>query len=127
MAAISAWNIGPSATRPDTPARAKSFHDAAPRLAGTTPEGMLNEAKQNASKWNYVDWANDLKPRPIFVVESDDGLAPDNHALFEALKKAGDTRATEVHMETDHGYADHRIALQTAVLTWLDSLSHPSN
>jgi hypothetical protein len=30
-------------------------------------------------------------------------------------------------METDHGYADHRIALQTAVLNWLDTLSHPTN
>jgi len=122
MAAISAWNLGPAAARPESEARTKSYHDASPRLAGTTPEGMLNEAKQNAAKWNYVDWAGDLKSRPIFVVESSDGNVPDNHALFEALQKAGDTRATEVHMETDHGYADHRIALQTAVLTWLDTL-----
>ena len=123
MAAISAWNLGPSAARPDSPARTKSFHDASPRLAGTTPEGMLAEGKQNAAKWNYVDWANDLKSRPIFVIESDDGLTADNHALFEALQKAGDTRATEIHMETDHGYADHRIALQTAVLNWLQTLN----
>jgi uncharacterized protein len=124
MAAISAWNLGPAAARPDSPARAKSFHDASPRLAGTTPEGMLAEAKQNAAKWNYIDWAADLKSRPIFVIESSDGNDPENHALFEALQKAGDTHATEIHMETDHGYADHRIALQTAVLNWLDSLSH---
>jgi acetyl esterase/lipase len=124
MAAISAWNLGPSAARPDSPARAKSFHDAAPRLAGSTPEGMLSEAKQNAAKWDYVGWAGDLKSRPIFVIESDDGLTADNHALLEALQKAGDTRATELHMETDHGYADHRIALQTAVLNWLDTLKH---
>jgi pimeloyl-ACP methyl ester carboxylesterase len=122
MAAISAWNLGPSAARPETPARTKSFHDASPRLAGTTPEGMLAEAKQNSAKWDYVGWAGNLKSRPIFVIESDDGLTADNHALFEALQKAGDTRATELHMGTDHGYADHRIALQTAVLAWLDSL-----
>jgi uncharacterized protein len=122
MAAISAWNLGPASVRPDSPARTKSFHDAAPRLAGTTPEGMLAEAKQNSAKWNYIDWAGDLKSRPIFVIESSDGNDPENHALFEALQKAGDTRATEVHMDTDHGYADHRIALQTAVLNWLESL-----
>ena len=122
MAAISAWNLGPAAMRPESEARTKSYHDASPRLAGTTPEGMLSEAKQNAAKWNYVDWANDLKSRPIFVIESSDGNVPDNHALFEALQKAGDTRATEIHMETDHGYNDHRIALQTAVLNWLQSL-----
>ncbi len=122
MAAISAWNLGPAAMRPESEARTKSYHDASPRLAGTTPEGMLSEAKQNAAKWNYVDWANDLKSRLIFVIESSDGNVPDNHALFEALQKAGDTRATEIHMETDHGYNDHRIALQTAVLNWLQSL-----
>ena len=83
---------------------------------------MLNEAKHNAAKWNYIDWANDLKSRPIFVIESSDGNDPENHALFEALKKAGDARATDVHMETDHVYADHRIALQTAVLAWLEAL-----
>jgi pimeloyl-ACP methyl ester carboxylesterase len=121
MAAISAWNLGPSAARPDSPARTKSFHDASPRLAGTTPEGMLDEAKQNSAKWNYIDWANDLKPRPIFVIESSDGNVPDNHALTEALRKAGDTRVTEVHMETDHVYSDHRIALQAAVLHWLQT------
>ncbi len=122
MAAISAWNLGPSAARPNSPARTKSFHDASPRLAGTTPEGMLNEAKQNTAKWNYLDWANDLKPRPVFVIESSDGNVPDNHALAEALRKAGDTRVTEVHMETDHVYSDHRIALQAAVLHWLQGL-----
>lgn len=122
MAAISAWNLGPAAMHPESEARTKSYHDASPRLAGTTPEGMLSEAKQNAAKWNYVDWASDLKSRPIFVIESSDGNVPDNHALFEALQKAGDTHATEVHMETDHSYNDHRIALQTAVLNWLESL-----
>jgi len=123
MAAISAWNLGPAAARPESPARTKSFNNASPRLAGTTPEGMLAEAKQNSAKWNYVNWANDLKSRPIFVIESSDGNDPENHALFEALQKAGDTRATDVHMETDHGYNDHRIALQTAVLDWLQTLN----
>jgi uncharacterized protein len=122
MVAISPWNLGPSALRPDSPARTKSFHDASPRLLGTSPDGMLAEAKQNAAKWNYVDWADQLQSRPIFVIESSDGNVPDNHALFEALKKVGDSRATEIHMETDHGYADHRIALQIAVLNWLESL-----
>jgi pimeloyl-ACP methyl ester carboxylesterase len=126
MAAISAWNLGPAALRPESEARTKLFHDAAPRLAGTTPEGFLSEAKQNSAKWNYVDWATDLKSRPIFVIESSDGNVPDNHALFEALQKAGDIHATEIHMETDHSYNDHRIALQTAVLTWLESVSPQS-
>ncbi len=121
MAAISAWDLGLVATRPETDARTRSFHNASPRLAGTTPEGMLAEAKQNSAKWNYVDWAPDLKSRPVLVVESRDGNDPDNRDLAEALRKAGDPHVTEVAMETDHGYNDHRIALQVAVLNWLQS------
>jgi uncharacterized protein len=122
VAAISAWDLGLVATRPETDARTRSFDNASPRLAGTTPEGMLEEAKQYAAKWNYVDWAPDLKSRPVLVMESRDGNDPDNRAFAEALRKAGDPHVTEVAMETDHGYNDHRIALQVAVLNWLQSL-----
>jgi uncharacterized protein len=123
VAMISAWDLGLAASRPPSAQRTKSFHDASPRLAGTTPEGMLLEAQQNAAKWNYVDWAPDLKTRPVLIVESHDGNDPDNRALAEALRKAGDHQVTEVYMETDHGYADHRIALQVAILNWLQSLA----
>jgi uncharacterized protein len=119
VAMISAWNLGPAAARPDSEQRTRSFHDASPRLAGTTPEGMLAEAKQNSAQWNYVDWAASLKTRPVLVVESKDGNVPDNKAIAEALRKAGDPQVTEVAMETDHGYNDHRLALQAAVLDWL--------
>jgi uncharacterized protein len=119
VAMISAWNLGPAAARPDSEQRTKSFHDASPRLAGTTPEGMLAEAKQHSAQWNYVDWAASLETRPVLVVESKDGNVPDNEAMAEALRKAGDSHVTEVAMETDHGYNDHRLALQAAVLTWL--------
>jgi len=37
------------------------------------------------------------------------------------FRKAGDPHVTEIAMETDHGYNDHRIALQAAVLNWLQS------
>jgi len=127
VAMISAWNLGPAASRPDSERRTKSFRDASPRLAGTTPEGLLAEAKQNAAKWNYVDWAPDLKTRPVLVVESKDGNVADNTAMTEGLRHAGDSHVTEVYMETDHGYADHRIALQVAVIDWLQTLGMASS
>ena len=122
VAMISAWNLGPAAARPENEQRTKSFHSASLRLAGTTPEGMLAEAKQNAAKWNYIDWAPALKTRSVLVIESSDGNVPDNKAIAETLRKAGDAHVTEIAMETDHTYDDHRIALQVAVLNWLQSL-----
>jgi hypothetical protein len=34
---------------------------------------------------------------------------------------------TKTYMETDHVYSDHRIALQAAVLAWLDHLQSNSH
>jgi 5-enolpyruvylshikimate-3-phosphate synthase len=58
----------------------------------------------------------------MLVLTSDDGLAPVNDALVEALHRAGNTHVTAIHIATDHSYSDHRIALQQAVLQALDSL-----
>jgi hypothetical protein len=35
-----------------------------------------------------------------------------NHAMVEALRKAGNSYVAEIHMETDHSYSDHRIAFR---------------
>jgi hypothetical protein len=48
-----------------------------------------------------------------------------NKAMKEALQKAGNLRVTETYLETDHSYSDHRIALQVAVLQWLDTVLVP--
>jgi 5-enolpyruvylshikimate-3-phosphate synthase len=56
------------------------------------------------------------------VITADDGLTATNDAFVAALKKAGAVNVTAIHMPTDHGYSDHRIALAIAVLTWLASL-----
>ena len=122
VAMISAWNIGPSMAGPLDQARTQLLHSASPRLAGTTPDGLAAEAKQNAPQWNYLDYVANLKTRPVLIVESHDGNVPANKALAEALRKAGDPNVTEIYMETDHVYSDHRIALQSAIITWLDHL-----
>ncbi|HEY4978828.1 MAG TPA: hypothetical protein VII25_06665, partial [Candidatus Acidoferrum sp.] len=86
------------------------------------PEGLMAEVKANAANWNYVDYAELLKSKPVLVLESSDRNRADNQAMAEALRKAGNTRVTEKHFETDHSFFDHRIALQVAILDWLQSL-----
>lgn len=119
---ISAWDIGAAVVRPETPQGKALFKEASTRLAGTTPQGMLQEAKANAANWNYLDWAPLLKSRPVLVVESHDNTVADNKAFAAAMHKVGADRLTEKYLETDHSYTDHRIALQTAILNWLESL-----
>ena len=116
---ISALNIGNA--HPPVTQRTESLIAASPRLAGTTPAGLLAEEKENAAKWNYLDYVEVLKTRPVLVLESNDRNLADNKAMAQALKKAGNSRVTEIYIDTDHTFSDHRIALQIAVLQWLES------
>ncbi|MFZ0633998.1 MAG: alpha/beta fold hydrolase [Candidatus Acidiferrales bacterium] len=128
---ISAANLGEMNRRPresvnqqgtvDSIANSLAAEGMAP-LAGCTPLSLAREILANQTNWDTVDFAPKLASRPILVVTSDDGLASTNSALVDALKKAGDAKVTAIHMATDHSYSDHRIALETAVLTWLESV-----
>jgi pimeloyl-ACP methyl ester carboxylesterase len=91
-------------------------------LAGCTPDSLAREVIDNAARWNFVSLAPKLATRPMLVLTSDDGLAPTNDALVEALHRVGNTNVNTIHMATDHSYSDHRIALQEAVLDALASL-----
>jgi pimeloyl-ACP methyl ester carboxylesterase len=91
-------------------------------LAGCTPESLAKEVVANAAAWNVVALAPKLANRPMLVITSDDSLAPSNDAFVEALRKAGATELTTIHMTTDHSYSDQRIALQKAVLDALEYL-----
>jgi uncharacterized protein len=122
LAMISAWNIGATMSGPRETHRVDIIPSAAPRLAGTTPAGLQAEAEENAAKWNYLDYAEALKTRPVLILESHDRNLSFNKDMKEALRKSGNPRVTEVYIETDHSYSDHRIALQVAVLEWLQGL-----
>jgi pimeloyl-ACP methyl ester carboxylesterase len=93
-------------------------------LAGCTPEGLAKEIVTNAVTWNTLSLAPKLAKRPVLVVTSNDGLAPSNDAFVAALRKAGATEITTVHLTTDHSYSDQRIALEQAVLENLEYLQN---
>jgi pimeloyl-ACP methyl ester carboxylesterase len=118
---ISAWNIGRDGgqfhNRAFRDAQLQDeFRDDVIPLAGTTAEGLMDEAMANAKAWDFVQWAARLKTRPALLVSADDGTRADAHQLAQALG----ARATEVHMATDHPYSDHRIALESTVVGWLE-------
>jgi uncharacterized protein len=92
-------------------------------LAGCTPEGLARETLSNAAHWSFLAKVDALKSRPALVVTSDDGLAPGSDAFAAALRAAGDSRVTALHLPTDHSYSDHRMELSDAVVRWLETLS----
>jgi hypothetical protein len=46
--------------------------------------------------------------------------------LIAAIKAAGGTTVVEEHVPTDHSWSDHRIALESLIVNWLQGLpAHP--
>jgi uncharacterized protein len=116
---ISAWNIGP---------QSQAFHDAKARkqtsdeefaddvipLAGTSVDALMDEA-MNHPGWAFAALAPALASRPTLLITAEDGSFPASHELSQKLP-----HALEVHMDTDHPFSDHRIALETVVVNWLE-------
>jgi pimeloyl-ACP methyl ester carboxylesterase len=86
-----------------------------------SPEGLADEAIRNA-KINAVALdAPGLAKHPLLLVTSNDGLRGVADGLAAAIGE-GSAPVTAVHLDTDHGYNDQRIALEAAVLRWLENL-----
>jgi uncharacterized protein len=115
---ISAANFGGFAKSPGGHAAVvRMMADNMESLAGTSPQTLAREAEAHAD-WDIMGNAAGLARQRLLVLTADDGLSATGQALADAVNRAkGDT--TVVHMATDHGYSDHRIALQRAVLEWL--------
>ena len=91
-------------------------------LADVTAESMADEVTAHAKEFVVAGTAPGLAKLPMLVITSNDGLASQADSLVAAIKAKGGKVAT-VHMDTDHGYSDHRIALENAVITWLSGLN----
>jgi acetyl esterase/lipase len=129
---ISAWNIGADyesrhhlgIAEPTVENEAKTLaqdNSLAP-LAGTSGLALAREIRNHEQALNFLSLASSIAPRPVFVITASDGLAPVDHALAEALRKAGDAHITERHWNTDHGYSGQRAELADAILQWTANL-----
>ena len=91
-------------------------------LAGVTPESMVAELHEHAREFLLTNVAPDLVNTPLLALTSDDGLARHTDALVEGIRAAGGKHVTTHHAATDHSWSDHRIALESMIITWLASL-----
>jgi pimeloyl-ACP methyl ester carboxylesterase len=90
-----------------------------------TAEAMADEAIAHADQWTFAALAPKLKDRRLYVLYSDDFVKGHSEALIAGIKAAGGTQVTSAHVPTDHSWSDHRIALETLVIDWLNGL--PAN
>jgi pimeloyl-ACP methyl ester carboxylesterase len=121
-AMISAGNMGWLGKLPRDQAVKALRSNGMEALAGTTPELMADEIIANTDRFDFVQAAPQLAQANLFVLTSDDGLAPMSNALTGAIAKAGGASVKTVHVATDHSWSDARIRLQTEILNWLAAL-----
>jgi uncharacterized protein len=91
-------------------------------LAGVTAKSMADEIHHHAHQFAMKNAAAGLTDMPLLVLTADDGLTDHSDALIAAIEKLGGQKVTTAHVATDHAWSDHRIALQSTILTWLSQL-----
>jgi pimeloyl-ACP methyl ester carboxylesterase len=101
----------------------KSMAEDMETLASTTPEKMADEVIGFSPRLSFnAAVAKGLSAKPVLVLTSDDGLAPNAERLVKAIQADGGTQVTLHHEATDHGWSGKRIALEVAVIEWLQGL-----
>jgi pimeloyl-ACP methyl ester carboxylesterase len=88
----------------------------------TTPEKMADELIANSNAFSLASTAPGLARMPLLVLTADDGLARSADALVAAIRAQGNTRVQTQHFTTDHSWSDSRIALQSIIIEWLQTL-----
>lgn len=122
-AMISAANLGAFAKAPRDQLAAGMKENGQEALAGTSPEIMADELIANAAAFDWSKDATALGATNLFILSSDDGLAPGTDALAEAIRKdGGGAKLKTLHVATDHSWSDARIRLQAEILGWLETL-----
>jgi uncharacterized protein len=125
---IDAWNAG--ATGDDfsrvtgkerAALAAQRFDDLGNSLKGATAAGIADDLVAHRREWNYLPWAASLVHQPLLIIGASKALGDSNRALAEAVTKAGG-KVTGLTMTTDHSFQDHRIALESEIVNWLQGL-----
>ena len=123
VAMIAAINLGRVNADPkERETRLKRWETQLHPVRGTSATELFAEAERHAKDWDYLQWAQKLSTRPILLVEADDQNHVDMEALATALRQKNAVALNHVAVPTDHGFSDHRIALQTIVVEWLGNL-----
>jgi pimeloyl-ACP methyl ester carboxylesterase len=102
--------------------RVSLMRDNMESLAGVTAETMATDAAGVAKDHPFSKAAPGLADIPYLALTSNDGLASDTDGLVADIRARGGSKVTTLHVATDHGWSDHRIALEAAIILWLQGL-----
>jgi acetyl esterase/lipase len=101
------------------------MNDNRETLVGVTGESMADELKDHGKAWAFKTLAPELVHRNLRVLYGNDFVKDDSLGLIKEVKAAGGTTIADTYVVTDHGWSDHRIALESLVINWLGTLTPP--
>lgn len=124
---IDAWNIGDEALaglKADG-GRDKWLVDTADdvRPLATTAGALADEVLAAGKAFDLRGDAAAVAARPVLIIAAAKAGAPANRRIAASLESAGSRQNKLIVMPTDHGFNDHRIALITASLDWLQQFA----
>ena len=115
---VSAADVGKQGELPNDRLVALMADNMGP-LADATAESMAAEIRALGKTFRFDSAAAGLAHTPLLALTADDGPAPDTDALVRLIDAQGGHDVTAVHVATDHAWSDHRIALESTIITWL--------
>jgi len=98
------------------------MNDNRESLAGATGESMADELRDHGREWSFKSLAPELVHRNLLVLYSNDFVKADSLELVDDVKAAGGKTIADRYVVTDHSWSDHRIALESLVVHWLETL-----
>jgi pimeloyl-ACP methyl ester carboxylesterase len=122
---IDAWNVGADGkelrAHPETRAAAiaEIGDDFGNSLAGTDAAHLAEEVERHADDWDLLALAPSLAAPPTLVIGAKYGGGAANKALADAIRAQRKGKVSSLTLDSDHSFADHRIALAAAVVDWL--------
>jgi len=119
---ISMADMGLVGKRPRARAVAQMADDME-TLSDVTAESMVAELTAHAKEFVVAGTAEGLARIPVLALTANDHLASQTDDLVAAIKAKGGAKITAMHVDTDHSWSDHRIALESTVITWLTGLN----
>jgi pimeloyl-ACP methyl ester carboxylesterase len=129
---IDAWNVGADGkglrAHPETRAAAiaEIGDDFGNSLAGTDAAHLAEEIERHADDWDLLALAPALAAPPTLVIGAKYGGGASNQALADAIRAQRKGKVSSLTLDSDHSFADHRIALSAAVVDWLQRQAAPA-
>lgn len=125
---LDAWDIGATAEwMAADPAKNRAAfiadtNDLGHALVGATAETLADEVRRKGPGWRLTRRAAGLARAPLLSIYARHGIAADNRTLAAAVGQQPGARVTARELDSDHAFADSRIALSQAVVDWLVAL-----